>query len=174
MRTLSRWLAGPLTLLVASITACTEPTAPGARDGDRALLAGAKLVVCPTSESQTTTALIDPLLGGSLAIGGTRIDIDSGAVTLPTLLTMTVPAGNYVEVRITALGLEHFLFEREIEISIDYSRCTRSDIDAAPLGAWYIDGVTKTPLENMGGVDDKAARTVRFRTDHLSSYAIAY
>jgi hypothetical protein len=38
---------------------------------------------------------------------------------------------------------------------------------------WHIDPLTKTFLEDMGGVDDKVARTVTFSTDHFSGYAIA-
>ena len=175
MRRLPRWLVGPTTLALAMFTACGEPTAPDGTDAaDELLLSGPKLVVCPTSESRTVTGLIDPLLGGTLSLGATSIEIGAGAVTTPTLLTVTIPASKYVEVEITALGVEHFLFEREVAITIDYARCTRSDIDAAPLSAWYIEGLTDTPLENMGGVDDKQRRTVRFTTDHLSSYALAY
>ena len=175
MRGLQRRLIGLSSLLLAAFTACGEPTAPAAFQATSGFFSSdAKLVVCPTSETRTTTAWVDPLIGGTISLGGTSIALPAGAVKTPTLLTVTVPASKYVEVRITALGITHFVFERDVEITIDYSRCTRSDIDAAPLSAWYINGLTGTPLENMGGVDDKQARTVRFSTDHLSSYAIAY
>lgn len=168
-------MVGLSSLVLAAFTACTEPTAPVASEEASSLFfTDTRLVVCPTNESLTTTALIEPLLGGTISLAGTSIALPAGAVTTPTLLTVTLPASKYVEVRITALGFQHFVFERDVEITIDYSRCTRTDIDAAPLSAWYIDGLTGTPLENMGGVDDKQARTVRFSTDHLSSYAIAY
>ena len=175
MRGLPRRLIGLSSLALAAFTACGEPTAPAGSDAASGLFSSdTKLVVCPTSETHSTSALISPLLGGTISLDGTSIAIPAGAVTTPTLLTVTIPASRFVEVRITALGVAHFLFEQDVEITIDYGRCTRSDIDANPLSAWYIDGLTGTPLENMGGVDDKQARTVRFSTDHLSSYAIAY
>lgn len=174
MRGLPRRLIGLSSLAFAAFTACGEPTAPDGREAGSSLFSSARLVVCPTSESQTTSALIDPLLGGTISLGETSIAIPAGALTTPTLLTVTMPASKYVEVQIRALGIEHLLFERDVEITIDYGRCTRSDIDAAPLSVWYIESLTGLPLENMGGVDDKQARTVRFSTDHLSSYAIAY
>ena len=174
MRSLPRRWFGLTSLALAAVTACGEPTAPDQPTSAASLFSSTKLVVCPTSETQTTAKVISPLLGGEISLGNTSIRLPAGAVSTPTLLTVTIPASNYVEVRITALGFQHFLFDRDVEITIDYSRCSRSNIDAAPLSAWYIDGLTGTPIENMGGVDDKAARTVRFSTDHLSSYAIAY
>ena len=176
MRACPRRVIGVLGMALAALTACGEPTAPEA--GDRvpaasgALLSG-KLVTCPIKTTRSVSALLGPL-GGTLSLDGTSVTLPAGAVTVPTLLTLTIPASNYVEVEITANGLEHFLFELPVAVSIGYGRCTRSDIDAAPLTAWYIDGATNALLEHMGGVDDKASRTVTFSTGHLSSYAIAY
>lgn len=174
MRALPRRLFGLTSLALAAVTACGEPTAPVQPTTAAGLFSTTKLVVCPTDETLTTAKVIDPLLGGTISLGNTSIALPAGAVSTPTLFTVTIPASNFVEVQITALGVEHFLFDRDVEITIDYSRCSRSNIDAAPLSAWWIDGLTDTPLENMGGMDDKEARTVRFTTDHLSSYAIAY
>jgi hypothetical protein len=174
MRGLPRTLVGLSSLALATLTACGEPTAPPRSASPLIGFETAKLVSCPSKESESSAALVTPLDGGTISVGGTQIAIPAGAVTTPTLFTVTVPASKYVEVEITALGVEHFLFDRDVTITIDYGRCTRSDIDAAPLTAWYIDGITDTPLSPMGGVDDKVARTVTFTTGHLSSYAIAY
>lgn len=78
-----------------------------------------------------------------------------------------------MEVDITADGSAHFSFRSPVTVSVSYARCTRSDIDKAPLTVWYIDAATKALLQNMGGTDDKVARTVTFITDHLSGYAVA-
>ena len=138
----------------------------------RAVTEGVNLIECPTSSSSTRTALVSPL-GGSVTAGGATISIPAGAVLVPTVITVTVPASNYMEVDITAAGVEHFLFELPVSVTVSYARCTRADIDKSPLTAWYIDGATKALLEHMGGVDDKANRTVTFTTPHLSGYALA-
>jgi hypothetical protein len=88
-------------------------------------------------------------------------------------VTLTVPPSKYVEIEVRVNGLPHFQFAQPVTVVLDYSRCTRSDIDRAPLSVWNIDPLTKALLEDMGGVDDKSARTVTFTTDHFSGYAIA-
>lgn len=133
---------------------------------------GATLIECPTDVARSVTSTIGPL-GGSVELDGTRITLPTGAVLLPTPITLTIPASNYMEVDIRADGAEHFQFEAPVTVAVSYARCTRSNINRNPLTVWYIDGATKTLLENMNGTDDKAARTVTFITDHLSGYGIA-
>ena len=138
----------------------------------QAAVAGANLIECPSSQSSTTTTLVSPL-GGLVSIGGTTISIPAGALALPTLITVTVPASNYMEVDISVPGLEHFEFDLPVTVTVSYARCNRADIDQSPLSAWYIDGETHELLEHMGGTDNKVARTVTFTTPHLSGYALA-
>jgi hypothetical protein len=176
MRVLPRGWTGLTSLVLAAFTACGEPTAPAGTPGasaDALIFGGTRLVSCPSQELRVASQTIGPL-GGDLSAGGMTLSIPPGAVPLPTLFTVTVPPSKYVEVEITALGVEHFVFDAPVRITLDYGRCTRSDIDQAPLTVWYIDGITDTPLRPMGGEDDKGARTVTFTTGHLSSYAIAY
>ncbi len=166
-----------LGLAAALLTAaCAEPEKAASPQTPSAALfgsGGANLVECPTNTSQTASGLVTPLLGGTVAVGGFSIAIPAGAVLDETTITVTVPASRYVEVDIRATGQEHLQFLQTAVVTLDYSRCGRGNIDLRPLTVWYIDAATKEPLENMGGVDDKAARTVTFRTGHLSGYAIA-
>jgi hypothetical protein len=134
--------------------------------------AGTNLIECPNAIATSSLALVTPL-GGIVSLGGTSISVPAGAVLAPTLIRVTVPASKYMEVDISVPGLEHFNFELPVTVTVSYARCTRADIDKSPLTAWYIDGATKALLENMGGVDDKSARTVTFTTPHLSGYALA-
>ena len=145
----------------------------GPSDNAQAAVTPGDLVECPTSQTLTTQALVTPL-GGTVTLGNTSITIPSGALVLPTLIRITIPASRYVEVDVTANALTSFIFNTPVKITVDYSRCTRTDIDRAPLSVWYIDSATKEPLQNMGGVDDKVARSVTFETGHLSGYAIAF
>ena len=137
--------------------------------------AGPSLIQCPTSETlRSLPTLVLPLVESVVSVGGTSITIPAGAVLTPTLITVTVPASKYMEFSVRANDLAHFIFQQPVEVTIDYSRCTRSDIDRAPVEAWYINAITKQMLENMDGVDDKATRRITFRTGHLSNYAVAF
>jgi hypothetical protein len=148
----------------------TEPVPSAAAASARSL--GGTLIQCPNAIPSSTTALVSPL-GGVVSLGGTSISVPAGAVLVPTLISVTTPASQYMEVDISVPGIEHFLFELPVTVTVSYARCTRSDIDKTPLSAWYIDSETKALLESMGGVDDKVARTVTFTTPHLSGYALA-
>jgi hypothetical protein len=168
-----------LAIIGVSVSACTEP-GPTAIDGLRKESGAPQrtqtseqpsLVECPTNQTQQASATIT-ILGGSVTVGGTRVEIPFGAVLLPVKLTLTVPASNYMEIDVTANDLEHFEFEKPVTVILDYSRCARGNIEKGPLSAWYINE-SNEPLENMNGIDDKVARTIRFMTGHLSGYAIA-
>jgi hypothetical protein len=96
-----------------------------------------------------------------------------GAVSLPTLITLRVPASSYVEIDVTANDLLSFRFRRPVSITIDYSRCPLEATAGSALTVWHIDPQTKARLEPMGGVDDPVRRRITFETGHLSGYAIA-
>ena len=130
------------------------------------------LVECPTSQTTTTSAIVG-LLGGVIQLGGTSISIPSGALTVPTTLQVTIPASRFMEIDVSAVGFTSFLFQQPVTVTIDYSRCTRSDLDQQTLHVWHIDPITKQLLEDMGGTDDKASRRITFSTGHLSGYAVA-
>jgi hypothetical protein len=166
-----------LAALAAALTACSEPTAPEPSAAARTLLTGEGkpgLVQCPTDESQSVSALLG-VLGGEVSVGGHRVIVPPDALPLLglSLVTLTVPASKYVEIEVRVNGLPHFQFAQPLTLVVDYSRCSRSNIDHEPLRVWYIDPVTKAFIEDMGGVDDKIARTVTFATDHFSGYAVA-
>ncbi|MDQ3950980.1 MAG: hypothetical protein M3282_11635 [Gemmatimonadota bacterium] len=152
----------------------TEPAEP-ARTGFLFGLpsSSATLVECPTSESRTTTATIG-VLGGTLSLGGTSVFLPVGAVLAPTTIELTIPASQYMEIGIKANGAEHFLFKKSILVTIDYSRCDRSDVLLKPLTVWEIDPQTKALIEKMGGIDNKLTQSITFSTIHLSGYAIAF
>jgi hypothetical protein len=151
----------------------TQPADPTANNLLGVFSSAPRLVECPTDESISTEGSIGPL-GGLLSIGGTSVVIPKGALLAPTNVTLTIPASKYVEIEIRAGDQEHFVFELPIAVTIDYSRCNRSDVLFKPLSAWYIDSQTKAPLENMLGIDNKLTRSVTFTTPHLSGYAIAF
>ena len=112
------------------------------------------------------------LLGGIVSLNGSSVLLPLGAVLEPTSIGLTIPASQYMEIRVTANG-SHFLFERPISITIDYSRCP-ADIQSKTLKIYEIDPLTKELLEEMGGVDNKLTKRITVSTLHLSGFAIAY
>lgn len=132
---------------------------------------GATLLECPVDVTRSVSATIG-IDGGVLSLDGHEVAIPVGAVLLPTEFTLTVPASNYVEIDVRAAGQEHFDFLEPVALTISYSRCTRSNIDKKTLRVFYIDSASNAILEDLGGTDDKTARSVTTSTDHLSDYAL--
>ena len=164
---LRRRVAAVLALGALGAASCDTPPTPPPDPST------ARLVACPTTETLRTQSLIGTG-GGLVSLAGTVVGIPSGALSLPTLITLTIPASPYMEVDVQANDLTSFLFNREIAVQIDYSRCTDPALATRPVSVWYINSQTKKPEVFMGGVDDKAKRTVTFKTNHLSAYAIAF
>lgn len=131
------------------------------------------LLQCPTTQTQTKSALVTTL-GATLGIGGTSVQIPAGALLTATTITLTVPASQYMEIAVQANDLTSFLFQQQISITIDYSRCPAAEASKSPLSVWHIDTQSKKLLENMGGVDNKTTHTITFTTGHLSGYAVAF
>src|SRR5262245_59748202 len=141
---------------------CREPHATGIRLPDTpARSLGTTLLVCPSNQEQSTVSVIG-VLGWIVSLGNTKINIPAGALLEPTLIQVKVPASQYMEVDVTANGLLSFLFNRPVSVTIDYSRCPASATDGATLTVWHIDSSTKELLENMGGTNNEAARTITF------------
>lgn len=161
-------------VVTVGITACADqgPTEPATPRPALSQTTGAVLLECPINVTRSVESTID-ILGGTVSLDGHSITLPFGAVTLPTTIKLTVPASNYVEVDITANGLEHFQFEKAATVVISYARCTRSNIANKTISAWYFDGATKTLISPMASTDDRANSRVLFSTDHLSEYSAA-
>lgn len=157
---------------VALLAACAADSVVGTKGATTASLVGPALIQCPTNESASATAIVGPL-GGLVNVGGTSIQIPAGALLSPTTVTVTIPASQFMEVDISVAGVEHFVFELPVVVTLSYARCARNNIDLSPLSVWYIDSETKALLESMGGIDDKLLRAITFTTGHLSGYAVA-
>ena len=154
--------------ITGSPTAALLPTDPSRSDDP-------KLLVCPSAlPSLSAVGTIGPE-GGTLSAGGLRLEVPAGAVLVPTVFELVVPPSRYMEVALHAVGVEHFVFEKAVTVTVDYGRCAASAVPAgASLQAVHIAPLSKRVLEEMGGVVDPAARTVTFTTGHFSSYAVAY
>ena len=164
---------------VGVFVACAGSDIAGVRSGDsssrtsrQALFGTPKLVKCPTNDTESATAVVSPL-GGVVTAGGTSISIPAGALLEDATVTVTVPASIYMEVDISVAGVDHYLFEAPVTVTLSYARCGRSNLLHDPNTAWYIDSDTKELLELMPGIDNPLTQTVTFTTGHLSGYALA-
>lgn len=172
------WLATAALCLggAACIDSVASPTAPsrqptGARFSETGSLT---LLVCPTTETHQQTGVLG-LLGGVLSLGNNALSLPFASVLLPTAFEVDVPASQYMEVDVHAVGLTSFLFHQPANITIDYSRCGDDAIPpGAQLRAVYIDSDTKAVLQDMGGTVDSVSHRITFTTGHLSGYAVAY
>lgn len=169
-------MKNPLTMLRATVLAlgvfaaasCKPPMVPPEQDRT-----SVRLVSCPTTVTRTSSTIIGPL-GGTLSLAGTMVSIPSGALSAPTLITLTIPPSPYMEIDVRANDLLSFVFNKPIDVRLDYSRCDNPVLPSASLSVWHIDTQTKALLENMGGTNDPANKAINFSTGHLSNYAIAF
>lgn len=166
-------LAAALALGTAvSLAACTTDDIAAPAAAASMQLKAPALVQCPVNATSTTSAVVGPL-GGIVNLGATSVQIPAGALLSPVTINVTEPASQFMEIDVSVEGVQHFVFELPIVVTISYARCGRSDLDLQPLSVWYIDGNTHELLEPMGGIDNKLARTITFTTPHFSGYAVA-
>lgn len=170
-------LVSLVVLCATFLGACGDPsraTAPVAGVPTPTLepASGPALVECPTETTLRATGTIG-LLGGTISAGGTSIKFPIGAVLAPTEFELVVPASRYMEIEVHAAGQDHYQFALPVSITMDVSRCAEGALTKGPVSVFYIDGDTKSLLENVGGVLDLLRGSVGFSTDHFSGYAIA-
>ena len=181
-RSIEGVLAGALLLLGVSCSdSPTGPKSPSLSPADSSskLLglpifgSSPRLLNCPSSETQSTSALIGSL-GGTLSLLGTSVTIPGSALLDDTSVELTIPAGQYMEVDLSVNNGQHISFLQPVVVTIDYSRCNRWSTLFKLLSVWNIDQDTKALLQNMGGIDNKLAQSITFVTPHFSGFAIAY
>ena len=163
-------------LLVAlpALAACAESSTG---TGSRALLSDStpKLLACPSALPAVSLTGTIGALGGVLTAGPLRLEVPEGAVLLPTVFQLVVPPSPYMEVELHAVGVERFVFQQPVTVTIDYARGpTATGPNGAPLRVVHVAPLTRRVLEDMGGEMNRESRTIRFSTGHFSSYVVAY
>lgn len=163
-----------LLVVLPALSACAE-SATGT--GTRGLLSDStsQFLACPSALPAVSATGTIGALGGVLTAGPLRLEVPAGAVTLPTLFELVVPPSPYMEVQLHAVGVERFVFEQPVTVTLDYSRCPSATGPAgAPLKVVHVAPLTRAVLEDMGGEVNPGTRTIRFSTGHFSSYVVAY
>lgn len=154
------------------LAACAAADAVVGNGNSAAKFVAPSLIQCPANAGTATSAVVGPL-GGIVSLGATRVEIPAGALLDTVTVNVAEPTSPYMEIDVSVEGVEHFVFELPIVVTISYARCNRSDLDLRALSVWYINGETNELLEPMGGVDNKLSRTITFVTPHFSGYAVA-
>ena len=129
-------------------------------------------LACPSKQTFSVSKVIGPR-GGILAVNGSALVIPPGAVPAPTRFSLIVPASDIMQIEAHADGVDHYVFQRPVMITIDYSRCAPAVDQLGSFSAWYIDTSTRSALSWMGGVDDRLSHRLFFATGHLSGYAVS-
>ena len=125
------------------------------------------LLACPTSNSYTTTKVVGKL-GGTVKVGPHTLTIPAGALSANTTITATAPAGQYVEVQFQPHGLR---FAKPAALTLSYQQCGLVSgllLDIAYVGDDY------AILQLFGASNNILSRTLTTKTDHFSSYMVAY
>lgn len=130
---------------------------------------------------ETTLARLLGSDGGILAVLGHAIDVPAGAVSEPTLFSMTVIQNGYVEVELTATPkslltslffwrrVEEVKFAVPVELSLSYARATNvTDPTRLRIMRVMPDG----RHEVLPSVVDEDRRTVTAELDHFSRYCL--
>ena len=178
-----------LATLAAVLAGCGDyadraPLAPAGAPGFSSA-AAATLLECPLDVAASATGTINPT-GGVLRVtdsaGGTHeLVFPFGAITVPTIFTMTVPASQYAKVRIAAndpitgaLKSVTFPAHAQPTLAISYKRCAHPRLRHQTLRLYNIDEQTGALLEGpFGGEDgDSTDPRVVGSVPHFSEYAI--
>lgn len=131
----------------------------------------ARRLACPIAEENSVRADIGPN-GGTVALHGHSVHFPPGAVMMPVEVELTVPASQHVEVDITVNGEESFRLARPVLVTVSYDRCGAQAPAGGRMTAWHYDRATERLLEEMGGLDDPASRSVSFVTNHFSGWVL--
>lgn len=164
--------AAALALVVGACESGPVAVSPSAPATPALSVAQPRPLPCPTQQAIYGAAAIGSR-GGVVRVQGFRLTVPPGAVPRTTTFELLVPASRLLEVDVRAVGSATYEFQRAVSITMDYSRCARTDLASRALTAWFWDPETRTLLEPVGGTHDPVARTVTFSTRHLSGYVIA-
>jgi hypothetical protein len=149
----------------APTSAAAAPTYSLSRAGSRH-----DLLSCPGGDDNAVARKVIGPKGGTLSLNGFSMVVPRGALLDTATFVMRVPEAQVLKVRIRARDQQHFLFEKPVSITLDYSRCV--NVPSDPTG-WHVDEITNEELEQMPGFVNVDAQTFTLQTGHLSGYALA-
>lgn len=124
------------------------------------------LLACNVTRTYSTAREIGPT-GGTIQVGPHSLFIPANALSAPTRITATAPAGDVVEIQFQPHGLE---FRKKTTLTMSYRDCGL--LRGVLPQIVYADD-KRNILEQLLSVPDLLRRTVSAKTDHFSSYILA-
>jgi hypothetical protein len=185
MKNLIRWASVPALLLIA-LAGCEPATEPSLNDRAEPALSHALADYQriegwnPTElESLELSRLIDAT-GGAIHLGGHKIEVPAGAVTGPTLFTVSLLRSGFVEVDLSAVvtdllgetvdvGSQGF-GDKTVALTLSYAAASNVGDPSNLLILRMLDDGSVEPLDV---VVDEQGKTVTAQLDHFSRYCMA-
>ncbi|HEY0674195.1 MAG TPA: hypothetical protein VGD27_18110 [Longimicrobiales bacterium] len=126
----------------------------------------------------TTISAIIGVAGGTLTLGGHQLIVPRGAVTVPTLFTISLPLDPYVNVDLLAtvqtlfgiVNIGERGFKVPVMLGLTYSRATNVT-DPSRLIVVHVPN--RGPVEPLPSEVNQETRTVWARLPHFSKYCMA-
>lgn len=174
-------LLGWLLLVATGLTSCTAgdpltaPPSTAVVDSSAAdlrlpiispLLEG--LLVCHRQDYAITRKWVGPA-GGTIRVGGHRLEIPAGALSQPVLITAEAPADYVASVRFQPEGLQ---FARKATLTLDYSDCPAGRLNLLKRVAYTTDRLEI--LSFLLSRDNILLMKVSADLEHFSRYAVAW
>ncbi len=177
MRSIRRLLVAALALVALGTAACDSSTAPtaltmAAPRADR--LGGFTLVKSTSVQTPVTVSALLGSAGGTLSVNGHTLKVPAGALTQPTVITMSTVAGSSIQVSLSAThwrtGAPMTVFLTPLRLSLSYAGAQVNNPAKLKL-AWVVNGqvVAVQPSDV-----DRSRKTVTSSVYHFSQWGIAY
>lgn len=185
MHNLIRWASAPALLLVA-LAGCEPATEPSLSEPAVPALSHAladyqriEAQNPKDLESLELSRLIDAT-GGAIHLGGHKIEVPAGAVTGPTLFTVSILRSGFVEVDLSAVVTD-LLGEtvdvggqgfggKTVALTLSYAAASNVGDPSKLLILRMLDDGSVEPLDV---VVDEQGKTVTAQLDHFSRYCMA-
>lgn len=121
------------------------------------------------------------ITGGSISLAGHVLEVPAGAVTVPTLFTLTVPLNGYVQVDLSAtvttilgkvVDVGALGFQKPVKLSLTYARATNVS-DPKSLFVAYMPNGDHSKLEKLPSTLHATKKLVSAQLGHFSKYCMA-
>lgn len=162
-----------VTIATVAVAACSDARMPLAPAGDDAprmseavvgqLVAAQRATARPSAASETVTIGAS---GGSISVSGVTLSVPAGALNKPVAITMTVPAGRFLEVHFEPHGLN---FRKAATLSMELDGSEGSQFKLAYFktmsSSGVVDALEVSAAEVFGA-------TVSGQVRHFSGYVM--
>lgn len=164
-------------LMAVAVTACSESNTPIAPEAPQAAVIGAEIGALKRNSSQPVDLVATATIGekgGRVSVGGVTLDVPRGALSDDTEITLTVPAGDYLQAQFAPHGLT---FSKPAELTFNLAGTAAGGVPSLArslAGVYFLDSLDDglaTALEvlptRLNGVN------LSFNISHFSGYCVS-